>query len=312
MNKKPNTKTNFYIIVASLLLVFTAVVVLFLTADTTSTAPETRRLFGLWRLKHFLIFLIILLFGSGSFAVSRGSEAFLGFVTAVGAILLVFGSLEGLGRAGIVSWTKILGKSSVASEAAGWATVPNQQMNGETFQDIATRVGLPSDPIHFEFSTDKYGFRNPSNVPGNIIVLGDSIVLGAQIEKSKTVDAVLGDLWERPVSQVALLGVSVQEQHELLLNSGVDLSNKTVVQFLFEGNDLLDSKSYRDRDLNTKNPTEPGSSSFVKTLWWLVAKASDPTSKWESADYCKIGQQRYLFLWTRRSFDGYLAEVPHI
>ncbi|MGB7243971.1 MAG: hypothetical protein WBC93_18040 [Sulfitobacter sp.] len=301
-----------YLLGVSALAFFTAVLVLILMADTTPTTPETRRLFGLWRLSHFAVFATALLISMGTYAFARSSDAFLGFVSSFGIILVFFGVLEGVGRTGIISWDDVLLKSGTKGDAAGWAAVPNQRTTGVTYQDIATRFGLPNDPIPYEFSTDKHGFRNSSEVAGDVILLGDSIILGAQIDKSKTVDAVLEKKSGQPVRQVALLGISIQEQHDLLLASKMDLSGRSVVQFLFEGNDLPDSNSYRNRDNNAKAQEPYVSSSFLKILWSMAAKVTDPTSGWESADYCTIAKQRYLFLWTRRSFDGNMAEVPHI
>ena len=296
----------------SVLLISSSILILIFTADTNPTTPETRRLFGLWRLPFFLLFLADFTCGLGFLAYSRSRNAFLGFVTSVCTMVLLLGALEGLGRARVIDLDAFFQRSRTATDGVGWRAQPHQEETGETFQDIATRVGLPNDPISFKYSTDRYGFRNPSDAPANIIVLGDSIVLGAQVARSKTVDAVLQKLLDRSVMQVALLGLSIQAQHDLLLNSGIDLSNKTVVQFFFEGNDLLDSASYRARKAQKGTVAKAAPRSFIRSLWGIAAKATDPTTPLESADYCMIAGQPYLFLWQRRSFDGRLEEVSHV
>jgi hypothetical protein len=296
----------------SLMIIVGSILILTVTADTTPTTLETRRLFGLWRLPIFLLFLFSSVFGLAVLAYSAGRNAFLGFVTSAISVALFLGALESLGRVGVVEWGELFSRSQVDSDGVGWTAQPHQQATGETFQDIATRVGLPSDPIPFDFTTDRYGFRNPGDDPGNMILLGDSIVLGAQVPRSKTVDAVLENLLDRPVMQVALLGLSIQAQHDLVLNSGIDLSGKTIVQFFFEGNDLLDSASYRARQSPGDGTAKGASSSFIRLLWAVAANATDPTPPLESADYCMIDGQPYLFLWLRRSFDGHMDEVTHV
>jgi hypothetical protein len=291
---------------------FCALVILVATADATPTDLDTRRLFGLWRLPYFALFLCVFTIGLGGLACSISRAAFLGFMTSAISVVLLIGALEGLGRAGLVDWGALFAPSQPASDGFGWRAQPHQSATGETYQDIATRVGLPSDPIPFDFATDRHGFRNPDGDPGDIILLGDSIVLGAQITRSKTVDAVLETLLDRPVMQVALLGLSVQEQHDMLAASGIDLSGKTVVQFFFEGNDLLDSAAYLGRDGPGHGATGPASQSLVRLLWSVAAAATDPTTPLESADYCLIGDQPYLFLWLRRSFEGHMGQVSHV
>ncbi|WP_324752705.1 alginate O-acetyltransferase AlgX-related protein [Roseovarius sp. Pro17] len=305
-------KTIFSPFGIALLLIIGSICILLFTADANPTTPETRRLFGLWRLPFFLLFLAGFTCGPAFLTYSKSRNAFLGFVTSGCTIVLLLGALEGLGRAGVIDWDAFLLQSRATTDGVGWAAQPNQEETGETFQDIATRVGLPSDPISFEYSTDKYGFRNPGDAAADIIVLGDSIVLGAQVARSKTVDAVLQKLLDRPVMQVALLGLSIQAQHDLLLTSGIDLSNKTVVQFFFEGNDLLDSASYRAEAAQKGTAAKAAPPSFIRSLWGIAAKATDPTNALESADYCRIAGQPYLFLWQRRSFDGRMDEVSHV
>jgi hypothetical protein len=297
--------------VFALVMVLLSLSILAITADTTPTTLETRRLFGLWRLPYFLLLLVAFIVALGALAYSASRNAFLGFVTSAVSVVLFLGVLEGLGRIGVVDWGAFFRKPHAAGDGAGWTARPHHQATGETFQDIATRIGMPSDPIPFSFTTDRFGFRNPDDDPANMILLGDSIVLGAQVARSRTVDAVLENLLGRPVMQAALLGLSVQAQHDLLLNSGIDLSGKTIVQFFFEGNDLLDSAAYRSR-------TSPGdvapaaSPSLLRLLWTVAANATDPTSPLESADYCMIDGQPYLFLWLRRSFEGHMDEITHV
>lgn len=294
--------------IAAALLALAAAAFLVLTADPTPTTMESRRLFGLWRLREGLgaAGLILAALFAASFGARR--ETFLSVLSVMLVTGLFFGVLEGAGRAGLVHWPDLLSPSG--GEASGWSRSPNIHVSGETYQDIATRHGIAHDPMPFDYATDANGFRNPPDAaPPEIIILGDSIVLGAQVARDQTMDAVLARELRLPVMQAALLGLAIQEQHDMLKEVAPDLTGKTVVQVFFEGNDLRDSRRYHSRA-----PEAPASkkSSFLSAIWTLLARASDPTPPWHGADYCSIADQRTLFLWTRKSFDGLMDEVPRI
>lgn len=181
--------------------------------------------------------------------------------------------------------------------------MPHQHVTGETGQDIATRLRLPSDPIRFDFRTDRHGFRNDTDAPAEVILLGDSIVLGAAVPVRDTAAQVLARQIDRPVMQAALLGLSVQAEQDMLRDTGIPLAGRTVLQVVFEGNDLLDSRAYRTPDTD---PAPVGPASLIRLGWnALVARTNDRTAE----HTCRIAGQTHAFLWTRRSFDGVEAEI---
>lgn len=294
-------------VLAGLALTVAAAAALVVTADAAAGGAATDRLFGLWRFRHVAVAVLLAMTALGAFAVAAGRDAAMGYVVIVGTVLLFGAVLEGAGRLGLVDWTALLGGSRSSDPGPGWTRVANQDIRGETYQDIAVRLRLPSDPIGFEYRTDAYGFRNDSAAPAEVIVLGDSVVLGAAVPVAETVAPLLSRRLDRPVMQAALLGLSVQGQHDMLAEAGVPLDGRTVIQFVFEGNDLLDSRAYRSRNEGTE--TAEGTRSLVRLAWGaLVSRSSDPTID----HVCRIDGRDYAFLWTRRSFAGLEGEFDHI
>ncbi|MEM9422428.1 MAG: hypothetical protein AAF986_07985, partial [Pseudomonadota bacterium] len=198
-------------------------------------------LFGAWRLRHVLAASVLFFVAAALFAAWIGRSTSVIFWGSCLPLLLLLVTLEVAGRAGLVDWGRIFGPNHKANSGPGWSLVPNTSVKGESYQDIAFAFGIPHDPIHFVFDTDSYGFRNDNQKDANILILGDSIVVGALVPKHSTVDSVIERAIGRPVMQAALIGRSIQEQHQMLRDSGLPLENRKIVQFFFEGNDLLDS-----------------------------------------------------------------------
>lgn len=279
-----------------------------LAATLPDPATDTQdRLFGLWRFRHVAAACVLGLIGLGALARSINREAALAYATVLLSVLLFGGALEAVGRVGLVDWAALFQPARPATDGPGWTQQPHRDIRGETRQDIATRLGLPSDPMPFEFRTDAFGFRNDSDAPAEVILLGDSIVLGAAVPAADTVARQLARRLDRRVMQAALLGLSVQGEHDMLRAAGVPLAGKTVIQVVFEGNDLLDSRAYRIPP--TEPPSRNGRASLVRLGWnALVARSRNATAGY----LCDIAGQSHAFLWTRRSFAGVEAEVAPI
>ena len=282
-----------------------------------SAAPEKSpdQLFGLWRLRHVALAVVLFLAAFGGACAARGREVLIAFWATVLPVGALFAALELSGRAGLVDWNALLEPRPVPgeSEGVGWSLRPDIDVQGKTGQDIAARLGLAHAPIPFRFSTDRYGFRNGRDPQGQIVLLGDSIVLGAAVPHEQTVAEVVKRALGEPAMQAALLGLSVQEQHDMLLSSGLPLAGKTVVQFVFEGNDLLDSRDYRQnaarQGAETGGGDPAGSASFLDLIWSRLVRLSNPPAKYST---CRIGEDRFAFLWTRRSFEGVAGEFENI
>lgn len=280
---------------------------------TASPSKVEGALFGLWRLRHLLATLVLLVAALSFARLARGKTAFLSLWATLIPVGLFCITLELLGRFGVVDWTALLMPPQAPGEKIGWSLQPNLNVTGQTGQDIAARLKLAHAPIPFDFSTDQHGFRNGAEAPGDIIVLGDSIVLGAAVPFHQTIAEVIEDALGVPVMQAALLGLSIQAEHDMIAQADLSLEGKTVVQFLFEGNDLLDSQTYRQQaalqsDSDHAEPAPTGAS-LANLIWIKLVDLSNPPAKYHT---CQIGTQTYAFLWTKRSFEGLEGEFDVI
>lgn len=274
--------------------------------------PQPQMLFGHFRLREVALAMLLLIVALGIAFRLAGRQALFGYLACLLPVVLLVVLLEGLGRAGLVDWEGLFTASAASEESApGWSLEPDLVVTGETRQDIAVRYGLENEPIPFDFRTDKYGFRNlPGEEEGEMIILGDSIVVGAAVAVEKTVAEVVQTEIGRPVMQAALLGTAIQRQHEFLRASGLSLQGKTVIQFLFEGNDLLDSAAYRAAPpVAAAGGTGRGKSSFLRFVWGRLVPLTNSDAPYYS---CDIAGQTYGFLWTRRSFEGVEGELANI
>lgn len=300
------TRQRMFIAVLGLALFAFACAFLRISAEPAGP-DEPLRLFGLWRLRHVAIFLLV--GGTGLslllYAASRATLLYLTIVVATLSVLMA--SLEAAGRAGIVDWVAILSPKAGDLDDLATKAVPYRQAEGVTYQDTAFRLGLESPAIPFSFSADRHGFRNPEDRDSaDIILLGDSMLVGALVDAEKTVSARLDALLPDSVMQVALIGIGLQQQHHLLRDSGIDVSGRTVVQFVFEGNDLLDSRTHRNAG---QAPTDQPPNSLFFGLWNIATRATGRSDDPASFDSCRIDDTLYTFLWTDRSFKDHLSEI---
>ena len=294
---------------------------------------ELDLLFGAWRFRHVALALGLLFSAAAVLATWLGRNAAMVFWSSALTAGILVVALEGAGRLGLIDWRAFPGQASASARGPGWSLTPDVSVQGETHQDIATRFGIAHDAIPFDFQTDGYGFRNDPGTEANIgadsgadsgadtgadtgvdtgadiILLGDSIVLGAQVPKALTLDSIVEQALGKPVMQAALLGLSIQAQHEMLSGTGIPLNGKHVVQFLFEGNDLIDSRDYRMQRDEGRATGDAGTSSFLKLLWDPLVRRTNPPARYHG---CEIEGRMHLFLWTRRSFDGVTDEFSAI
>jgi hypothetical protein len=302
------TGSPFIVAGAGILLLAGAALTLFLGAAPTGP-DDPLRLFGLWRLRHVVPFLVLATAGAMLvlYALSRSATVYAGIIIATVSVMVL--TLEGAGRAGLVDWGRLLTPQPGDLDDLATKAIPYRSAEGVTYQDTAFLMGLDSTPMPFAFRADRHGFRNAEDrATADIILLGDSMLVGALVAADRIASTRLDALLPDTVMQVALIGIGVQEQHDLLRQTGIDLAGRTVVQFVFEGNDLLDSRSYR-------NPpaAEPASDrSLLMGLWNLATRATGRSGNPESLDVCRIDDQLYTFLWTDRAFRGHEDEIPHV
>lgn len=306
-------RSSAFLILTGLGAIAAAVLVLVVGADTSPTTAETNRLFGIWRMRYIVLASALLLAGCGLLLAARSREAMFNFVLSMASICVTFIALEGVGQIGLVSWSALFNSGQGGVHQLGSKAVPNIDVEGSTKQDIAFAWGLQHESIPFRYKTDRLGYRNKIDRPSaDIYLLGDSILVGALVPVDQIASTRLEKASKRSVTQLALIGLSPQAQHDLLWKANLDLTGKTVIQFIFEGNDLLDSRQFRtNRPVEKPEPQEGGL--LIKEIWHILTSLTDSSVKRRNdANLCHIDEQKHLFLWTERSHAGHAEEARHI
>lgn len=280
---------------------------------------RTGMFFGLWRMRHILLagVLVHVALIAGLACLSRQAlfgGVFLMMLTG-GTVFL----LEIAGALGIVDYGERFGnRSSLLSNSLGAARNPNVDVRGETYQDIASGWGIEHAPIPFHYRTDANGYRNEIDpAQARVYLLGDSIVVGALVDFDATVAGRLSRDPRTAALNVALIGISVQEEIALFDELALPLDGRHVVQFFFEGNDLLDSRTWRSR--RAGQGPEPESwietareKSFTYNLLYAAQRASAPGPSASDRVQCAIGGQDYLFAWMSQSFENVETEIDPV
>ena len=137
-----------------------------------------------------------------------------------------------------------------ASKGAGlrWRGTPDLKVTGFALPDIAKRLAVPAEPVAYRFETDRYGLRNVLDTGArepSLLCLGDSLVVGGLVPIESTLAARLSAETGQLAMCVAEVAYGPQEEVLRLESTGLALRNRLVLQFAFEGNDLIDSKTWR-------------------------------------------------------------------
>ncbi len=126
----------------------------------------------------------------------------------------------------------------------GWVPVPNVHIVGRTAPDIAAVWGLPHQQVAFDFETNQWGFRNPKGLTeAEIYCIGDSMLVGIQVPRTKTIPGQIEALAGRSVGNISLIGKAPQQMQQHFRKLDLDLKGRIVLQFLCEDNDLPDSEA---------------------------------------------------------------------
>lgn len=112
-------------------------------------------------------------------------------------------------------------------------------------------------PIHieepFELIYDKNGFRNEEDLASaDIAVIGDSYVESQMMPGARLSTTRLAELTKQTVANLGQSGYGPQQELAVLKRYALPLRPKTVVWIFYEGNDLLDARSYADRVASLK------------------------------------------------------------
>ncbi len=282
----------------------------FLWVVAQSSPIPGRLLFGLWRGSEIAV--AAPLVGLAVLAAARyfSKSNFYSVLLSFGSVGVLVALIELAGILGVVEWKEIF-KKPVSN--LSWEPTPYVNETGTTQQDTASAWGMPAESIDFHFITDRHGFRNDDDRPGaEIYVLGDSIVVGALVPAADTVTAQLETLLGRTTMQVALSGLSPQAEHDLILSSELPLEGRTVIQFLFEGNDLLDSRQYRQASPGVQRAPQFKDRLLLNHLLVQLQYLTQPQAGEVLLRTCEIGEQAFTFGWTKNSFQGVQDEYEHI
>jgi hypothetical protein len=266
-------------------------------------------MFGLWQTRYVVLAGCLLLVAIGCLAAVISRRALLGYLTISASSAGGIALLEFVGMIGIVSWSALL---SPQSSPLGTEPMPHIEVNGTTWQDTASVWGLASEPITFQYRTDQHGFRNNiDRSEADIYLIGDSVLVAALVPFSQTVTSRLEAAVNKRVMQIALIGLSPQEEQQIFRNANLDVKGRLVIQFIFEGNDLPDSRRlYKSRSIMAGAPrTERTLSHYIIIA---LQKLTQPVSGMATLRTCTINSQQYTFMWGRESFYGLDNELTKI
>lgn len=289
-----------------------AALVLIIGADTSPTTLDTRRLFGLWRARHAGLAGGLGVLGIASLVALRSRPGAWSIVHAVVIAALAFGVLELAGRVGLVSWERVFNRQFGDLGSLGVAPQPSVDLRGTSRMDTGSIWGMKTNPMPYHFKTDRRGFRNdPHRDEADVYLIGDSMLVGALVPFEKTLVARTEAVIERPVMQVALINTAPQTMQHIFLEQRLPLNGRTVVQFVFEGNDLLDT-SHLQQGPGKGRSANWQTKSLLDLSWQVVSTLTEPTLGIARTRSCTIRDEIYTFYWTRPSFAGVEAMAPVI
>lgn len=297
----------------SLVLIGVAFAAMMVTADPTPSM--SRKLFGLWRGRDILLPVACVFSAGALLAVTLSRNALLGYLASSITIFACVAMLEFVGLVGLVSWPSLLVGPHLTTGSPGWERAPNLDVSGSSVQDMSTSWGLPAESVNFRYVTDRRGYRNHVDRAGaEVYLLGDSIVVAALVPFEQTVTALVESRLGVPVMQLALQGIGPQEQHQLFREAQLDVRGRVVLQFIFEGNDLLDSRRARVAlsSPSPERPTPMRDRSFSNSVLLVLQRWTQPVHGAVALRTCEIGSERYAFGWVRDSFIGHEDEMTHI
>lgn len=295
-------------------LILAAATVVWLVATASASEHESVRLFGLWRTRHVLVGCLgawLTLISASALSRKALFRVLFGTMLAISTWLL----LEAVGLVGLVDYRTAL-HPETGPNVLGKNASPNIDVAGATYQDTATWLGLETDPIRFRYKTDRRGYRNViDRLAADIYMLGDSILVAGLLPFEETVTALLEENVGHPTMNIALIGISPQEERDIFRDAQLPLTGCLVLHFIFEGNDLLDSAGYRKRSAGR---AEKRPSLVSQTLAYNVVielqRWTDP--RWKQRLLRQhtgfVADELYTFRWTADSFVGLDAEVPHV
>lgn len=299
---------------AGIALVFLLGTAIWLAFMAHKSADDSQQFFGLWRTRHMLLALAAIWFAFTFFAVAISRRALFKWLAVNMSACLALFIVEVAGDVGLVNASKLQKLQPV--NPYGAKRTPNVDVSGVTYQDIWTRWGIESPPMPYRFKTDARGFRNDKDrQAANVYLLGDSLLVAGLVPFENTVTARLEQRLSQPVMNISLIGLSVQAERDLLVEANPPLGDRVVVHFVFEGNDALDSRSYRrPKEVNGARRSELGwkGRSPTYNLLMKLQALTAPPSPLAGRQTGYIADKPYGFLWVSELVRGTEEEFPFI
>jgi hypothetical protein len=295
----------------SLALLAFAVLALVASAAPRHADDLGRDFFGLWRTRHVLLALGLCWVALAGSLAARSPRALQRFVIANASAFCAWLVLEVLGLAGVIDYARIFG-ASVEMEQ-GQRAVPNLDVRGVTREDLALLWNLPSERISYHYCTDHRGFRNePDRESADLYLLGDSYLVAGLLPFSDTLAAQLEARLQRPVMNVALVGLSPQAESQIFRDAHLPLERRLVLHFIFEGNDLLDSVHWRARNSDAPPAVPWTKRSLANQLVERLQLLTQPQPAFVPQRTGWIGETPYRFQWLANSFRNLDSELEPI
>ncbi|MEE8468473.1 MAG: hypothetical protein V3T22_08465 [Planctomycetota bacterium] len=234
-----------------------------------------------------------------------------------------FIALEATALFGIVDFRSVLGLRDAPIPAGASASVhprltqhrpPHVRFSTEVLPNLVGLLGAEALPIPVVFQTDAHGLRNKSTKPDpDIVFLGDSILVAGLVP----IDEIVSERVERAlgvsVLNVSDLAYSPQEELSRLESLALPARDRLVVHFIFEGNDLADSRVWRARANHPGSSAWPASG-FVKSLLAALHGPKRAAGARRSGRFVTAtGDQPVVhFLYDSRRIDANIGEFSFI
>lgn len=272
---------------------------------------DGRLFFGRWRTRDFALACALAWLAAALWTWSLGARALRRWLalwlTCAGLALV----LEGVSRLGWVDFAALLGVTPPAP--VGSRLGPHARVQGRSKPDIAQRLGLAVESVAFDYRTDRYGWRNHVDRDrADVYLVGDSFLVGGLVPFEELLCARLERELARPVLNCARVNQSVQAASAEFFERAFPLADRAVVQFVFEGNDLLDSAAWRAAHgaSSAAPPAQPRT--FLHSLVVRLQRLTQPQPTWSRWRVGELGNAQVWFHWVRQSFQGVEGEVSPI
>lgn len=271
---------------------------------------EGRQFFGLWRTRNFAIGLALVWLSVSVPIVRASRRARVRWLTAHVAVVVGWIALEAIGLFGWVHYPKLFRLE--APVESGTHLQPHLDVVGVAHEDLAAMWGLPLVPHPYRYRTDQRGFRNARDLErADIYLVGDSFLVAGLLPFEETLAARMESALERPTMNVALVGLSPQAEAQIFLEQKLPLDGTLVLQFVFEGNDLLDSAAWRNPRTESERPSR-AKNTLLNSLILTAQRITDPHLEYARRRMGRIGETDYHFHWLAQSFRGLETELEPI